>query len=269
MFSRYIFPDKKTEKAATHQRLDRAARRQIARHLPKGLCFPTAKEIIHFEGMNGPDGLASKKGAYIDEPYQFIPPDFSDTRLLVCVKNHLYNLHEATKADNRVRMSFEAAWMAHMIVDGLSPPHHQPLKEQLRELDNRELSELKSRISRIITPGTNMKEFFELNWKRMGPRGVGTNHVMFEAGVDFLLMPYTTKQLVTSLHCEDIKRAKNGEYISMFKKSVEYIDSYQMFERYERDGWTEALAHDVRDVMVPEMIKMISLGWLAGIYKGE
>ncbi|MDR1032495.1 MAG: hypothetical protein LBL84_00595 [Candidatus Nomurabacteria bacterium] len=269
MFSRYLFPDKKTEKVATHQRLDRAARRQITGHLPKDCHFPTAKEIIHFEGMNGPDGLASKRGNLQDEPHQFVPPDFSDKRLLNHISNHIHNLHVASLKNDRVRMSFEAAWMAHMIVDGLSPSHHQPFKEQLRELDNREVDELKSRVSRIVTPGTSMKDFLSLNWKRLGPKGIGTNHVMFEAGVEFLMLPYRSKQLAVELSREDVKRAKSGEYIEMFKGSIKYIDGYQMFERYEQKSWTEDLARDVRHVMVPEMVKMITLGWLAGIYKGE
>ena len=269
MFSRYIFPDKKTEKVATHQRLDRAARRQITGHLPKTCHFPTAKEIVHFEGMNGPDGLASKKGDLNDEPWQFVLPDFSDDRLLKCIENHLHNLHQAAVKQDRVRMSFEAAWMAHMIVDGLSPPHHQPFKDQLRELDKREVDELKSRMSRIIAPGSSMKEFLALNWKRMGPRGVGTNHVLFEAGVEFLMLAYRPRQLLVNLKSDDIKRAKQGEYMEMFKSSVKYIDGYQMFERYEQNGWTEDLARNVRHVMIPEMVKMITLGWLAGIYKGE
>jgi hypothetical protein len=42
-----------------------------------------------------------------------------------------------------------------------------------------------------------------------------------------------------------------------------------MFERYEQKGWTEDLARDVRGAMIPEMIKMTALGWLAGVCKGE
>jgi hypothetical protein len=269
MFSRHIFPDKQTEKIATHQRLDRAARRQIVGHLPRDLSFPTAREIIHFEGMNGPDGLASKKGKLEDEPYQFIQPDFVDDRLLVHVKHHLHNLHEAAKNNDRVRMSFEAAWMAHMVVDGLSPPHHEPFKQQLQDLDTRETDELVNRLSRIVTPSTNIKQFVVLNWKRLGPRGIGTNHIMFEMGVEFLTMPDSPKHMAVPLDKDDVKRAKAGEYIEMLRESIKYIDSYKMFKRYEKSGWTEDLARDVRDVMVPEMVKMVTLGWLAGIYKGE
>jgi hypothetical protein len=266
MFSRTIIQDKKTEKLATHQRLDRAARRQIAHYLPKGCHFPTSREIVHFEGKNGPDGLASKKGNVDDEPWQFLPPDFSDTRLLTHIDNHIYNLHRALKRQDRVRTSFEAAWLAHMIVDGLSPSHHQPFKEQLRELDNRDVQALKGRLERMITPGASMREFLALNWKRMGPRGVGTNHIMFEFGVEFILMPVLPKQLAVPIEPILVQSAKEGKFLDIFKASVRHINDYQMYERYEAKAWTEDLARDVRTVLLPEMVQMITLGWLAGAY---
>ncbi|MDR0591478.1 MAG: hypothetical protein LBG75_02925 [Candidatus Nomurabacteria bacterium] len=269
MFSRYPLPYRKTEKASAHQQFDRAARLQVASHLPKDCHFPTAKEIIHFEGKNGPDGLSSKKSSLNDEPWHFLPPNFSDDRLLRHIENHIHNLHAATVKQNRTRMSFEAAWMAHMIVDGLSPSHHQPFREQLKELDSRNIEELRSRLSRMITPGTGIKDFLKLNWKRMGPGGVGTNHIMFELGVEFIMIPFRPKQAAVELSVADVSRVKSGEYMSMYKDSVKRVDSYQMFERYEKKGWTEELARDVKKVMIPEMIKMISLGWLAGVYGGE
>ncbi len=266
MFSRYLLPDKKTEKVATHQRLDKIARKLVVGHLPKKIHFPTAKEIIHFEGMNGPDGLASKKADTADEPWQFILPDFSDTRLLNHVADHIYNLNEASKKQDKVRMSFELAWMAHMIVDGLSPSHHYPLRSQLQELDSRDINDLRSRMSRIVAPGDNIKEFLQFNWRRSGPKGVMTNHVLFEMGVELIMTTYQSRKPMFKLDKNDIKRAKSGEYIELLKASITYIDSYKMFERYEKKGWTERLARDVRKVMIPEMAKMIALGWIAGIY---
>ena len=42
-----------------HQRFDMAAYKMIERYLPKG-SFPALKDIWHFEGYNGPDGLNVK-----------------------------------------------------------------------------------------------------------------------------------------------------------------------------------------------------------------
>ena len=44
----------------THQKLDKAARRTLANFLKRGAFFPSSKEILHFEGSRGPDGLKRK-----------------------------------------------------------------------------------------------------------------------------------------------------------------------------------------------------------------
>ena len=41
----------------THQKLDRVARATLREIVPRGTFFPTAQEILHFEGNRGPDGL--------------------------------------------------------------------------------------------------------------------------------------------------------------------------------------------------------------------
>ena len=51
----------------THQRLDQAARRSLGQILPHSKYFPSSKEIVHFEGIRGPDGL-KRKSPGIDEP---------------------------------------------------------------------------------------------------------------------------------------------------------------------------------------------------------
>ncbi|MDR2064031.1 MAG: hypothetical protein LBQ02_04610 [Candidatus Nomurabacteria bacterium] len=268
MFSRTIFSDKKSEKIATHQRLVRAARRQLQDYLPAGRDFPPAKEINHFEGKNGPDGLLSKRNK-ADEPHQFIDPKHPDGELLGYVRNHLHNLHEAWASGDRVKMAFEAAWGEHMIVDGLTPAHQQPFKEQLRELDPRELSEKNTVLKRIFMPGDNLKEYFIKNWKRLGPKGLGTNHMLFEAGIDFITMPLSPKKLMADLKAAEVAAAKRGDFDQLYMQSVQQIASRKMFERYLAEGWTTDLAEDVREKLLPEAVRMVTLGWIQGIYHGD
>jgi hypothetical protein len=268
MFSRTIFSDKKSEKIATHQRLVRAARRQLQEYLPKNQPFPLAKEINHFEGKNGPDGLPGKHNI-ADEPHQFIDPKNPDGELVGYIKNHLHNLHAAIKNGDRVKVAFEAAWGEHMIVDGLTPAHHQPFKEQMKELDPRELFETNSLFRRAFMPGDTLKELFIKNWKRMGPKGLGTNHILFEAGIDFITMPIPPKKLIPKIPPEEIKLAQHGEFLDLYLSSVQKIASCQMFERYVEKGWTTDLAEDVREKLLPEAVKMITLGWIQGIYHGD
>ena len=271
MYSRTIPLSKKTEKVATHQRLIRAARRATVPFLPTNTTFPPAKQIIHFEGKNGPDGLASKHSVG-DEPTEFInPKDPTDRKLLAEIKNRIYNLHIAIKKKNHIRANFEAAWLSHIIIDGLTPPHHQPFKEQLKEIDPREAAEIDSRLKRIFTSGgDNALDTFALNWKRLGPHGVGTNHMMFEAGVDLLVMPLSPRHLSrVEITTAELKRVKSGRFISLYSDAVKKINSLRMFERYEKSSWTTDLATDVRETLIPEIVRMITLAWLAAVYKGK
>ena len=83
-----------------HQKIDRVARRHIQPMLPEHVNFPSSKEILHFEGKNGPDGIKHKSPA-VDEPWHFINPDDpSDTNLLDMVDGHIANLAKALKEDN-------------------------------------------------------------------------------------------------------------------------------------------------------------------------
>jgi hypothetical protein len=268
MFSRTILSDKKSEKIATHQRLIRASRRQLQDYLPRGAQFPVAKEIVHFEGKNGPDGLASKHNI-ADEPHQFIDPKHPDGKLVGFIRNHLYNLHEAYQNGDRVKMAFEAAWGSHMIIDGLTPAHQQPFKEQLKELDPRDLAETNGVLKRIFMPGDSLSEYFTKNWKRLGPKGLGTNHILFEAGIDFITMPLSPKKLIPPLTRSEVEKAKAGQFLELYMDAVKKIAGYKMFERYVEKGWTTDLAEEVRAKLLPEAVKMVTLGWIQGVYSGD
>ena len=51
----------------THQKLDKSARLLLGQNLAVARSFPIAKEILRFEGMQGPDGL-KRKSPVVDEP---------------------------------------------------------------------------------------------------------------------------------------------------------------------------------------------------------
>ena len=122
-----------------HQRIDRVARRHIITHISSEVNFPLYRDIVHFEGLNGPDGIKRKSPAQ-DEPWHYINPDDPlDTNLLEMIEDHIENMAEALRTDNYTRVAFEAAWMAHAITDGLTPAHHFPLEEKLEQRGFRQL----------------------------------------------------------------------------------------------------------------------------------
>ena len=55
-----------------HQRIDRLAFRYIRAQDSRRI-FPKLKDILHFEGKNGPDGIKAKSPAQ-DEPWHYFNP---------------------------------------------------------------------------------------------------------------------------------------------------------------------------------------------------
>ena len=83
-----------------HQKIDRVARRNIKPILPDWCDFPDIKNILHFEGKNGPDGVKRKSPA-VDEPWHFINPDDpNDTALLEMIDGHIGNLARALRTSD-------------------------------------------------------------------------------------------------------------------------------------------------------------------------
>src|SRR5688572_14057740 len=99
-----------------HQKIDRLARASLVDLLGGGN-FPSSKLILHFEGVNGPDAIKRKSPAK-DEPWHYYDPfDDTDGRLLDILSRHYDELVIALKKQDDVRAAFEAAWLAHAIVD--------------------------------------------------------------------------------------------------------------------------------------------------------
>ena len=117
-----------------HQKIDRVAHRHIQSHTPKKFTMPTIQEVLHFEGLNGPDGI-KRKSPGKDEPWHYIDPKNSDDRAIIdMINDHIFNLAQALRTKNPERTAFEMAWVSHAIVDGLTPAHHYPLEAKLEEL---------------------------------------------------------------------------------------------------------------------------------------
>src|ERR1700729_1326936 len=173
----------------THQKIDRVARRYLDRMLP-GSSFPKISNILHFEGGNGPDAIKRKSPAQ-DEPWHYLLPfDKTDTQLLVLIDEHYRSLVAALSKQDQVRAAFEAAWLAHAVVDGLTPAHHYPYEEKLVELMSGRSIETRQTVKeKIVMPGETAGKQLSNNWKMWGPKGLFMTHTAFEWGVSVLMKP--------------------------------------------------------------------------------
>lgn len=244
-----------------HQRIDRIAKHALLRKIGTHAFFPSIKTILHFEGKNGPDGIKSKSPS-IDEPWHFIAPDADENAPLVgTIKDHLYNLSRALKKGDEVRAGFEAAWLSHAIVDGLTPAHHYPLAEKIEELWGKAHSERSSRRDKIIIKGKNGRDMISKNWQYWGAGGVFTAHFLYEWGVASSMMVGKFKS-VSITQAEYDAVLKDG-YIKYFLASVRAVDDLKTYEEFGKTGWSPYLGQVTRKKLAPILIKNVALAWYA------
>lgn len=248
-----------------HQRIDRVAHRHVTPFISRQVGFPSIKQILHFEGLNGPDGIKRKSPAK-DEPWHFINPDDpSDTMLLDMIDAHIKNLTTALAEHNVERASFEAAWMAHAITDGLTPAHHYPLEETIEKLrDGKGIATRNSTKEKILLPGKNAREKIKNNWEFWGAKGVMTTHFNFELGVATTI---SAAKLDTDhrFNADDITALESYGFRPFFLDILRQVHAMGMYEEFQKKGWTRHLARETKQELLPLIIKAVCAGWYMSI----
>ncbi len=244
-----------------HQKIDRVARRHFERYVSRGVKFPDIKTILRFEGINGPDGIKLKSPG-VDEPWHFIDPrDPGDTELRDDIAMHLKSLAEALGKNDQVKAGFEAAWLAHAVVDGLTPAHHEPFDEIVAML-REESGDATSVKEKIILPGNgSAKQFVKNNWEYWGAGGLMTTHTMFEAGVASTIKTLKFEDAYPSSN--DVVRLKKDGFMPLFDEALQEVYQLDIYTVYKRRGWTRRIAQRVRRELMPIIIRMVILAWLA------
>lgn len=251
-----------------HQKLDRVARRALEEALP-GTNFPKIKDILYFEGKNGPDGIKSKSPAR-DEPWHYFDPlDPKDTQLIKMIERHSKNLTAALKKDQQEKAAFEAAWLAHAIVDGLTPAHHYPLEEKLTELRGAGIETRTSFKEKnfIRSEGDTRFDVLIKNWQYWGAKGIMTTHALYEWGVATTIAPLRLKQgYPTQAECREVIDIGIAE---VFRRAAREIYELKMYDRFMLKGWTRKLARQTRQFLAPLIVKVVALAWYEALAKSE
>lgn len=249
-----------------HQKIDRVARKHITPLLPVNVQFPSTKSLLHFEGKNGPDGIKRKSPA-VDEPWHFIDPDeVEGSPLLLLIDEHRHNLAVALHQQNMERAAFEAAWMAHAVTDGLTPAHHYPLEERLRELRQGEGNETRTSVlKKGLMTGDTKVEALKNNWKFWGAKGAMTTHIAFEAGIASVVA--YQRFAAGSPSDEDIRELRERGFEAYFADCVRQVASLHMYDNFIATGWTTTLAKQTNKQLMPLIIRAVVLGWLSTVWQ--
>ncbi|MCL5112946.1 MAG: S1/P1 nuclease [Patescibacteria group bacterium] len=242
-----------------HQKIDRIARKHLSVILPD-IEFPTAKEIIKFEGDKGPDGIKRKSPAN-NEPWHFIDPNNpTNSPLIYDIELHYKNLVFALKQKDKIKMSFEAAWLAHAVVDGLTPAHHFPYDKELSKLRNGHSNEDRSTLKKkLVMPGIDSKEALKNNWKMWGPKGLFTTHASFEFGIATLIAPVRFNEFIPSK--KDIDLVTDLDLNKWFLKNVRKVYRLDIYHEFMDSGWTLKMSQEIKNKLIPIIINSVTLIW--------
>lgn len=247
-----------------HQKIDRVARRHLKKYLNHDSYFPPIKEILHFEGLNGPDGI-KRKSPSRDEPWHFInPSNPADRNLVMIINDNIYNLSVALKEGNDVRAAFEAAWLSHAIVDGLTPAHHYPFSDKIEELWGKPQHERLTVMDKNFIKGNTYRDTISKNWQYWGVGGVFTAHYTFEWGVASAIASESFSEAAPTK--AEIKRVVKNGFEAEFMRSLRLVDDMKMYDQFGATGWTHDLAADTRDKLLPQIIKTVCLAWYYAAY---
>ncbi len=272
MYSGLILTNYSGAIIGVHQKIDRVAYKNVSKIVTDMSGFPNKRDILHFEGKNGPDGIKSKSPGK-DEPWHFYDPfDEDDTHLIEQIEGHYDELVKQLKKGTPERAAFDSAWLAHAVVDGLTPAHHYPYEEMLTEIRGSGLEGRDSIKNKLIVSGDTKRESLKKNWAMWGSGGIISMHMVFETGIAFMVAPLKIKKAHPSEG--DIETLIDIGYVEYFRRSAREIALRDMYERFLSKGWTPKLVRDVRNELVPIMIKTITLTWYsamrdAGLLKGK
>jgi hypothetical protein len=247
-----------------HQKIDRVARQQLDVLIPDAKdVFPAWRKITRFEGIDGPDGI-KRKNPGGEEPWHFYDPKGKgNERILSDINAHYVSLVTSIQERNETRMAFEAAWLAHAIVDGLTPAHHYPYEAELAKLRGAGRETRDSVKEQVLLPGETISKRLRNNWRMWGDKGLAATHFTFEWGVTIVAMPpRLSKHLPTEA---DVAYSTNHGIEALFKQQAERIANLHMYEDFYRSGWTPRLARQVRRELMPTIVNCVTLAWILAL----
>lgn len=247
-----------------HQKIDRVARRHLTTLVDERLAFPTTREILHFEGYNGPDGVKMKSPGR-DEPWHFIDPEQPSEQFLAYLREHSANLTDSLVRGDHVRAAFEASWLAHVVVDGLTPAHHEPLEAERERIRGVDADKIQSVREKLVMPGRgSAKQFVVSNWQYWGAGGVMTTHMMFEAGVATTMKPLNFETARPDK--AEIERVLTLGFEKVYLEMLARIAELEMYADFKKSGWTQRMARLTKDTLVPTIIQAVVLAWYAAYH---
>lgn len=254
MYSGFVSKRRTVARLGIHQRFDMAAYRLISPYIPEG-SFPTLKDILHFEGYNGPDGLKVKSPGE-NEPSHLYDPINDTGEVPMHINNHFAALVQNLKDHDLTRAAFEASWLAHYVGDGLTPAHHWPLEEKIAEAAEEAVKQLAE---------GNRRRYMSVvrkQWTIWGAKGHMTTHFNFEMGIAFALLIFPIKPVFSEVELAEASSLGPVEY---FKAQARDVSDLKLYQRFYAEGWNSEIARAVKNKIAPQAARTIGVIWLLAL----
>lgn len=262
MYSGTTFTNHSGNIIGVHQKVNRSARESI-KILSSLKHFPSLKQINYFEGKNGPDGIKSKSPA-VDEPWHYFDPfDEDDSGLIDLITQHYKKLVAELREKDIERAAFEAAWLSHAIVDGLTPAHHHPYEQELERIRGEPKDTRTTVKKKLIATGETKRESIKRNWQLWGAKGLITTHGLFEMGVATILAP--NWKIPVRIDEAELASAKTSGIEEVFARSARKIGGRFAYDEFYRHGWTIKLARWIKGELAQEMVRVVAIAWFLAL----
>ena len=250
MYSGFVTHRHSIRRIGIHQRLDSAAYRMVRTYFAPG-SFPSVKQILHFEGVNGPDGLKIKSPGSAD-PDHFYDPISDTGDVPKHIISHYKQLVAGLEAEDMVRAAFEASWLAHYVVDGLTPAHHVLITKEIERICGGQLPQ-KGKFKYVATGEGAVKK----NWAIWGTKGIIPMHHGFEVGIAASMLGRPMR-----VRLDPVKLAKAREigYLQYFKEEAIEVSHLGIYQEFIQKGWTASIAASVRNRIAPVAIQLVLSG---------
>jgi hypothetical protein len=244
-----------------HQKIDRLARRNLADLLAESSSsLPSSKDIAKFEGLGGPDGLKRKASGAAELRHFYNPNNPEDDGIFSIINQQYDDLVQAFKNQDHTRAAFEMAWLAHGLVDGLTPAHHYPYDEELMKLRGGQGMDTRvNRRTKLVMPGPTVGKWISNNWKMWGDRGLLATHLTFEWGIALMINPLRFRDVTPSP--KQLAAARQTSLEDLFRAQASSIANLHMYDYFYKHGWTAHLAKVARQELLPPIINTVTLAW--------
>ena len=99
-----------------------------------------------------------------------------------------------------------------------------------------------------------------------------TKHIAYEYDVALLARRRSLRALMPKLSQTElvqVKKYADIDIVHEFYKSLKKVDSLKMYDRFRKDGWTRQLSSETANILLPEIVKIITFAWLSALPKED